>query len=119
MSRRRISLLASDRHGRPMRICHRLHEVMMHTLPRGVRTAHSVSAIFLAAACAGAQPSPHEPVRARAMQYHSAEAAAGSSEIAQSARSENTIVRMILPPMLSIDDVSVHKAALIASCRTS
>lgn len=71
---------------------------MTQTKPRGVRTAHSPSAIPLAVAFAGAQPSPQEPVRDRAMQYHLAEAAVGSSETAVTARSAMTIVRMVFTP---------------------
>jgi len=59
-----------------------------------VRTAHSASAIFLAAAFAGAQPSPQVPVGDCVLQYHSADAAVGISEAALSARSDKIIVRM-------------------------
>lgn len=74
-----------------------LQAVMTQTRPRGVRTAHSVSAIFLAVACDGDQPSPQAPVVVRAMQYHSADAAVGINEMAPSARSEQIIVRMVSP----------------------
>jgi hypothetical protein len=74
-----------------------LQAVMTQIRPRGVRTAHSVSAIFLAAACDGDQPSPQAPVVVRAMQYHSADAAVDINEMALSARSEQIIVRMVSP----------------------
>jgi hypothetical protein len=67
---------------------------MTQTDERGVLAAHATSAIFLAVAAAGAQPSPQPPVSDRAIQYVSANAAAGMSKIAASARSENTIVRI-------------------------
>jgi hypothetical protein len=56
-----------------------------------------VSASALALAFAGAQPSPQVPVLDCALQYHSADAAAGISETAPSARSEMMIVRMLFP----------------------
>jgi hypothetical protein len=73
-----------------------------------VRTAHSASAIFLALAFAGAQPSPQEPVLARAMQYHSADAVLGINETALSARRDTMIARMELPPLSEKSQVKIY-----------
>jgi hypothetical protein len=98
--RSRVAVIGFSSKFGPTSRHHSLQEVITHTLPRGVRAAHSASAILLAVAFAGAQPSPHDPVRARAIQYQVADAFVGISESAVNARSEKTIVRMILPPML-------------------
>lgn len=83
------------------------HAVITQTLRRGVRTAHWTSASFLAAAIPGAQPSPHAPVRACALQYHSADAAVGTSEMATSARDEKMIIRMEFKPFDSENEIVV------------